>query len=135
MKNLVKKLSLAISTLAVVGLPLLVAQPTAAVNVWQGCETGAAANSPVCNAPEEESAENIVKSVINTMLLVLGMIAVIMITIGGIRYTTSNGDSGQIKSAKDTILYSVIGLVVAIMAFAIVNFVVDAFTSGGAPTP
>jgi multisubunit Na+/H+ antiporter MnhB subunit len=50
-----------------------------------------------------------------------------MIIIGGIRYTTSNGESSQIKSAKDTIMYAVIGLVVAILAYSIVNFVVDQF--------
>jgi hypothetical protein len=50
-----------------------------------------------------------------------------MIVIGGIKYTTSNGDSSAITSAKNTILYSVVGLVVAILAFAIVNFVLGAF--------
>lgn len=68
-----------------------------------------------------------IKTIVNILLFVLGAIAVIMIVIGGIRYTTSNGDSGNIKSAKDTILYAVVGLVVAIMAYAIVNFVVGAF--------
>jgi uncharacterized membrane protein len=52
----------------------------------------------------------------------------LFIVIGGIRYATSNGDSGSIKTAKDTILYAVIGLIAAIMAYAIVNFVVSAFT-------
>jgi len=65
--------------------------------------------------------------VVNILLFILGAIAVIMIVVGGIRYTTSNGDSGQTKSAKDTILYAVVGLVVAMLAYAIVNFVVKAF--------
>jgi hypothetical protein len=81
-------------------------------------------SSDICGAAQNDKAENIVKNVINTMLYVLAIIAVIMIVIGGIRYTTSNGDSSQLKSAKDTILYAVVGLVVAIMAFAIVNFVI-----------
>ncbi len=68
-----------------------------------------------------------VKNVINMMLFILGAIAVVMIVIGGIRYTTSNGEASSVKSAKDTILYAVIGLVVAIMAFAIVNFVLTSF--------
>ena len=68
-----------------------------------------------------------IKTVINTLLFILGAIAVIMIVIGGIKYTLSNGDASSIKSAKDTILYSVIGLVVALLAYAIVNFVVDQF--------
>ena len=70
-----------------------------------------------------------VKTVVNILLYMLGAIAVVMIVIGGIRYATSNGESSSIKSAKDTILYAVIGLVVAIMAYAIVNFVLTAFKS------
>ena len=68
-----------------------------------------------------------IHTIINILLYLLGAIAVVMIVIGGIRYTTSGGDSGSISSAKNTILYSVIGLVVAILAYAIVNFVVASF--------
>lgn len=67
------------------------------------------------------------KTVVNILLYVLGAIAVLMIVIGGIKYTTSNGEASSMKSAKDTILYSVVGLVVAILAYAIVNFVIGAF--------
>lgn len=70
---------------------------------------------------------DIIKTVVNALLFILGAIAVIMIVIGGIRYTTSNGEAASITSAKNTILYSVIGLVVAMMAYAIVNFVVTNF--------
>lgn len=68
-----------------------------------------------------------IKNITNVLLFVLGAIAVIVIIIGGIRYTTSNGDPQAIKGAKDTILYAVVGLVVAILAFAIVNWVLGAF--------
>ena len=68
-----------------------------------------------------------VETVINLLLFLIGIIAVIAIIIGGIRYTTSNGDAGQTKAAKDTILYAVIGLIVAIMAYAIVRWVVGVF--------
>lgn len=63
------------------------------------------------------------KTITNTLLFILGAIAVIMIIIGGIRYVVSGGDSTSITGAKNTILYAVIGLVVAILAYAIVNFV------------
>jgi magnesium-transporting ATPase (P-type) len=65
--------------------------------------------------------------IIDLLLFLIGAISVIMIIIGGIRYVTSNGDQGQLQSAKNTILYSVIGLVVAILAYAIVRFVVTTF--------
>lgn len=68
-----------------------------------------------------------IEDIINLLLFLLGAVAVVMIVIGGIRYATSNGESSAITSAKNTILYAVIGLVVAILAYAIVNFVINAF--------
>ena len=65
----------------------------------------------------------IVTDVINIMLYVVGILSVIMIIFAGIRYATSAGAPDKVKSAKDTMLYSVVGLVIAIFAFAIVNFV------------
>jgi len=50
-----------------------------------------------------------------------------MIIVGGIRYATSNGDQSAVKGAKDTILYAVVGLIVALVAYAIVNFVINQF--------
>ena len=70
----------------------------------------------------------VVTTIINTLLFVVGFLSVVMLIIGGIRYTTSNGDSSAIQAAKNTILYAVIGLIVAILAYAIVNFVITAFT-------
>jgi hypothetical protein len=67
-------------------------------------------------------------NVINTILFVLGAASVIMIVYGGIRYTISGGDSSSVTAAKNTILYAVIGLVVALLAFAISNFVIAAMT-------
>ena len=75
---------------------------------------------------EEELSEGI-KTIVNVMLFILGAIAVIMIIIGGIRYATSNGDSSQLQSAKNTILYAVVGLVIAILAYAIVQFIIEQF--------
>ena len=65
----------------------------------------------------------IFKGVTNALIFIVGAVSVIMIIVGGLRYVISNGDSKNISAAKDTILYAVIGVVVAIAAFAIVNFV------------
>ncbi len=65
------------------------------------------------------------------MLFVIGAIAVIMIVIGGLRYVLSGGDSNQITAAKNTILYAVIGIVVAILAYAIIGFVINSFSVTG----
>lgn len=63
-------------------------------------------------------------NVVNVMLFVIGAISVIMLIWGGIQYTISRGDSGAVNNAKNTILYALVGLVLAIFAYAIVNFVV-----------
>lgn len=64
------------------------------------------------------------RQITNTILYIVGIIAVIMLIWGGIRYITSGGDSKKVTDAKNTILYAIIGLVIALLAFAIVNFVI-----------
>ena len=65
-----------------------------------------------------------ITNIINAVIVVLGIVCVIVMIIGGINYMTSSGDAGKVKKAKDTILYGVIGLVICVLAFAIVNFVI-----------
>ncbi|MBR0372370.1 hypothetical protein IJH72_00280, partial [Candidatus Saccharibacteria bacterium] len=55
---------------------------------------------------------------------ILGLVCVIVIILGGVQYMVSTGESSKVKKAKDTILYGVIGLVICVLAFAIVNFVI-----------
>lgn len=74
--------------------------------------------------------EGIFTTIVNVMLFLIGAISVIMLIIGGIRYTISNGDQGAVTSAKNTIMYAIIGLIVAILAFAIVNFITGQFATG-----
>ena len=64
-----------------------------------------------------------VNIIISVVLGLLGLAAVIMIIYGGFMYVTSAADSAKIKKAKDTITYGVVGLVIAMLAFAIVNYV------------
>ena len=68
--------------------------------------------------------EGNITNILNGIIAVLGLVAVVVIIIGGINYMTSSGDAGKVKKAKDTILYGVIGLVICVLAFAIVNFVI-----------
>lgn len=69
------------------------------------------------------------KQVTNTILYIVGIIAVIMLIIGGIRYVISGGDAKKVTDAKNTVLYAIIGLVISFLAFAIVNFVITALPS------
>ena len=61
----------------------------------------------------------------NTILLIVGLISVIMLVYGGLRYILSGGDSKKVTDAKNTILYAIIGLIISLLAFAIVNFVLN----------
>ncbi len=65
-----------------------------------------------------------VTNILNVIIGALGIVAVIVIILGGVQYMTSTGDAGKVKKAKDTILYGIIGLVICVLAFAIVNFVI-----------
>lgn len=66
---------------------------------------------------------NVLNTIINVALYIIGFVAVVMLILGGFQYTTSSGDASKVTKAKNTILYGIIGLVVAILAYAIVNFV------------
>lgn len=71
----------------------------------------------------------IFRTITNVLLFLIGAISVIMLIVGGIRYVVSGGDSTAVQNAKNTILYAIVGVVVAILAYAVVNFVIGSFTS------
>jgi hypothetical protein len=75
-----------------------------------------------------DTINNIITTVINLFSMIVGIIAVIMIIYGGLRYITSGGDSAKITSAKNTIIYALIGLVVVALAQFIVKFVLNKVT-------
>ena len=69
------------------------------------------------------------KQITNTILYIVGIIAVIMLIIGGIKYVLSGGYGKKVTDAKNTVLYAIIGLVISFFAYAIVNFVITALPS------
>ena len=69
--------------------------------------------------------EGAIGNILNIVYLVIGIVAVVMIILGGISYATSQGDPGKVKKGKDTIMYGIIGLVIVLLAFAITNFVLS----------
>ncbi len=68
------------------------------------------------------------KDIANTLIFIIGAISVIVIIIGGFRYVVSAGNDQAVAGAKNMVLFAVVGLVVAIMAYAIINFVIGAFS-------
>jgi len=76
--------------------------------------------------PTELIGDNGVFSrITNTVLLIVGLISVIMLVYGGLRYILSGGDSKKVTDAKNTILYAIIGLIISMLAYAIVHFVLN----------
>jgi len=65
--------------------------------------------------------------VLNAVFIVIGSLSVLFVIIGGLRYVIANGDSKQISQAKDTILYALVGVIVTILAFVIVQLVLGLF--------
>ena len=91
----------------------------------KGSGTAGSYVSTVGSGQNDTSIMETVQSVISVVVGLVGLVAVVMIILGGFQYTTSAGDTNKVTKAKNTILYGIIGLVIAILAFAIVNFVLQ----------
>jgi len=78
---------------------------------------------------------NIVKNGLNVFTAVVGIISIIFIIIGGVKYITSSGEANNITSAKNTIMYSIVGLIVVALAQVIVKFVLNKVTESPANPP
>lgn len=121
MKKIMSMVKAALPTVPVAAFALLlVATPEVGAQVQDGVNVAQPDDVPT----ELDGQGGVITTIVNILLYVIGIISVIMLIIGGIRYAISGGDSGQVTSAKNTILYAIIGLVVAIFAYAIVNWVV-----------
>ena len=115
---------LAVSTL--VGVATLVPAPAMAVTPEQSaCEgSGGTWNGGNCTQGTR-TVTGTIRSVGSILVFLTGAISVLMIIIGGVRYALSGGDQGTITSAKNTILYAIVGVIISVAAYAIVNFVLS----------
>ena len=82
----------------------------------------------VNNAGTASTASAAIGTILNSVYIIIGIVAVIFIIVGGVSYMTSQGDSNKLTKAKHTIMYSLIGLVIAVLAFAITTFILNQFT-------
>lgn len=135
MKLLTRKLTVLVAGFIVAAATLLV--PIVPVNAAD-CDMGANPTQGGINCAQGEGtpttlfgAGSIFTTIVNVLLFVIGAICVVMLIFGGIRYTTSGGNSNNVTAAKNTIMYAIIGLVIAFLAFAIVNWVLGAITPEG----
>ena len=84
--------------------------------------------TPPSEMPQTIEPTKIITQGLQYLMYAIGVISVVMIIIGGIRYATSGGSADKVKSAKNTILYACVGLAVALLALAIVTFVQSTVT-------
>ncbi len=68
---------------------------------------------------------NLIKQIINIISIIVGVVAVVMIIVGGLKYITSGGESSNVSSAKNTIIYAIIGLIIVALAQFVVRFVLE----------
>lgn len=101
-------------------------QTASALTLEQGAEAARCDGCPTNLFGDD----GVFKQITNTILYIVGVVAVIMLIIGGIKYLISGGDSKKVTDAKNTVLYAIIGLIIALLSFAIVNFVISALPSG-----
>ncbi len=121
------------SVLAVTSTPMFFGNAFAAVpacDISSGDPGAGAACSKGAKAPADLFANGGVFQVIaNVLIGLVGAVAVLMLIFGGLQYVTSNGDSKRVEGAKNTILYAIIGIVVALLSYAIVSFVTGSLTT------
>jgi Type IV secretion system pilin len=117
--------------------------PVSAQNLERSVECGSNVSlqkAPAASAPDAEKEayaracgvggnstkiENVIKTIINILSAIVGAVSIIMIIIGGFKYITSSGDSNNVSSAKNTIIYALVGLIIVAFAQVIVQFVLE----------
>ena len=106
------------------------------VGITQASAVGTIADGAVSARGAQQPADlfgnsGVFSEISSGLLFIVGAIAVIMIVIGGLRYVISGGDASQVQAAKNTILYALVGIIIAILAYAAVNFVINSLIPSG----
>jgi len=138
MKQRISHLFAALSVSLMLGLGL--AAPVYAQDAQQQINNGLCAGSNLeftenpgqCNVATSDATtkiNDIIHTIVNLLSAIVGVVAVLMIIVGGFRYITSGGNDTSVTSAKNTILYAIIGLVVVALAQLIVRFTLSKLTN------
>lgn len=143
MYNKIRNIIVSLASLSLVALPIAmpaVAYAAVSVNIGGNACSGTnidltGGSSGSCTATSGTSnIQDLLRNIINYFSIIVGVIAVVMIIVGGLRYITSGGESGKVGSAKTTIIYALVGLVVVALAQLVVHFVLgqaNTLASGG----
>lgn len=126
-----KRLLLSISLLVALFAPSLVLAPAYAVDIVPGCTDPALQQTDVCREAQKSGKTtqspivHFIDVVISIVSYVIGTAAIIGIIVSGLRMIMANGDPGAIKTAREGLIYSIVGIVIAVTAQSIVIFVLS----------
>ena len=128
LKNIVVSMvALVFTALPVVALPSLAyaaTTPNIKDNLCSGTNFDITGGSKSCDQnASTDNFQKLLTNIVNIFSAIVGVIAVVMIIVGGLRYITSGGDTGHVSTAKTTIIYALVGLVIVALAQLIVHFV------------
>ncbi len=130
----IKEIITALLVTAMLAVPVLAFAGVASAqtpDIQEGLDKGSCLSTTTsdCDTQDPDEAVNdLITTVINVFSLVVGVVSVIMIIVGGFKYITSGGDSGGVSSAKNTILFAIVGLIIVALAQVIVRFVLGQVT-------
>jgi hypothetical protein len=130
-KNLVRVVASLALMLLPLSVPAVAHAQTDSIQNGVGCGTQfqfsctSAISNGAYNSASTSSVQNLLTTAVNIFSIVVGIIAVIMIVVGGFKYITSGGESSKVSGAQSTILYALVGLVIVVLAQVIVHFVLN----------
>lgn len=110
-------------TFSVVGLLLLVFPVAAQITQFDDCSR---LNIQCGEGGSVDYIIQVITRVVNVFLAIVAIIAVIFVIWGGVQYIISGGDEGKAESAKKTILYAIVGIIIIGLSAVVVNFIVGA---------
>lgn len=133
-QKIFRNIALTLAAVSFLAAPLFPAT-VVAQNATDVCGGVALTGGSCSGSTSGPSVDSTIKLVVNILSTLVGVVSVIMVIIGGLKYITSSGDSNNISSAKNTILYAVIGLIIVALAQVMVRFVLNKVDPSTTTTP
>lgn len=124
LRYIMQAIALPVMVMGILAVPSPVSAGHSAVhNLCEGVEIG---TSERCGSPTSGNrVSTLVQTAINIFSAIIGIAAVIMILVAGIKFVVSGGEASNVNAARSTILYAIVGLVVAVLAQVIARFALD----------
>ena len=127
-KNLFQNFFLALCLTAIFAVPFLALGQTDGVSGGLNQISSAFGNTSQIGTAR--TLPQLILAIIRLMLMIAGMIAVVFVIVGGYMYVTSAGNSEQAEKGKNTLVNAIIGIIVIVLSYVIINVIVNFVSSG-----